>query len=246
MNSAKLLLKPPASRGLNAFQLKTLACFFMLLDHIGVLLVTEDPWYTLLRVLGRLAFPIFAYMLANGFRHTGSRSKYLLRLAVFALAVQVVYEMSLGSDMLNIFVTLSLGLLAIWGYEELTRLPVTAEAAWQKWLFRLAGCLWVLALAYLGKRLNVDYWGYGVLLIFTAHLCYDRPALLALVWLALTATVCFFTPMSDLQLWAVAAVALLACYNHRPGPRGFWPKWGFYLFYCLHLPLLYGLSLLLG
>ena len=71
--------------GLSATALKYLACLFMLIDHIGLLLF---PQIVVLRDIGRLAFPLFAFMLANGYRHTSNYWHYLLRLSLFAAGFQ--------------------------------------------------------------------------------------------------------------------------------------------------------------
>ena len=73
--------------GLTNNQLKALAMVSMLLDHVGLMLLPE---WNFLRILGRLAFPIFAYMIAEGCRHTKNRRKYLLTLLIMALGIQAV------------------------------------------------------------------------------------------------------------------------------------------------------------
>ena len=221
---------------LNAFQIKCLACLFMLIDHIGILLITPaNPAYVYFRLAGRLALPLFAYMLANGYRHTGSVGKYLLRLAVFAVIIQAVYYLALGGKDINIFATLALGLLSIIAWDKLNQ-----GRDWS-----VGGVLAVAAAAAAAQQLHMDYGVYGVLLIFSCHVLYDRLALLALVWTALALGAHQLHWVGQNQIFAACALLLIALYNDQPGPRGFWAKWGFYLFYCLHLPLLYGISLLI-
>ncbi len=205
---------------LSATRLKWLGCLFMLVDHIGLLLL---PQYRFLRVVGRLAFPIFAYMLANGYRHTRSRGKYLLRLAAFALAIQPLYSRFIGGW--NIFFTLFFGLAAIAACQWLREDPVRQRLAF----------LPPLALALLAQGMGADYGAYGVLLILCAHLFYGRFDRLTLAWAFTTmAHVLLYWPNID-QLWALLSIPLLMCYD---GERGRGWKWSFYLFYVLHLAVL--------
>ena len=74
--------------GLTGNQLKLIALITMTLDHVGMLLL---PRVRILRAIGRIAFPIFAYMIAEGCQHTRNRKKYLLSMASFATVCQVVY-----------------------------------------------------------------------------------------------------------------------------------------------------------
>ena len=102
-------------RGLNGNQLKLIAVVSMLLDHIGVVLA-DGELYDLLRILGRAAFPIYAFLLVEGFFHTGSWKKYALRLGVFAGMSECFYDLALTGHPVdwrcqNVFLTLLLGLL---------------------------------------------------------------------------------------------------------------------------------------
>lgn len=221
---------------LNAFQIKCLACLFMLIDHCGILLLTpSSPAYVYFRMAGRLALPLFAYMLATGYRHTANAGKYLLRLAIFALIIQAVYVFALDGKDINIFSTLSLGLLTIMAWDKLRR-----DRPWS-----MSGLLAAGALAAAAQLLHMDYGAYGVLLIFSCHVLYGRFSLLALVWTLLALAAYQLHWVGQNQILAVCSLLIIALYNDQPGPKGFWAKWGFYLFYCLHLPLLYALSLLI-
>ena len=220
---------------MNAFQLKCMACLFMLIDHAAVMLVNvTSPVFIYFRMAGRLAFPIFAYMIANGYRHTVDRGRYLMRLVLFALLIQIVYGLMIKNGGINIFATLSLGLLSIMGWDE-----VTGERVWSP-----LGAAVVLAAAAVAQLLGMDYGAYGVLLIFSCHLLYGRIAPLALVWTALAVGAHQLHWVGQTQLLAVCALLFIALYDESRGPGGFWAKWGFYLFYCLHLPLLYGIAVL--
>ena len=98
--------------------LRTIACIAMLIDHIGV---QYDIMF--FQIIGRIAFPIFVYLICNGLRHTANPRNYALRLAIFALLSQVPYSLFLYGEVLadtgNVFFTLLLALLSLWSADEL-------------------------------------------------------------------------------------------------------------------------------
>ena len=103
--------------GLSGFGLKIIAILAMLLDHIGASLYPSSIW---LRAVGRLAFPIFAFLICEGFIYTRSVKRYAMRLGVFAIFSEIPYNLlhsdhffDLGAQ--NIFLTLLIGLLTIFG-----------------------------------------------------------------------------------------------------------------------------------
>ena len=211
-------------KGFTANQIKLLACAFMLVDHIGYLLL---PQYLFLRIIGRLSFPLFAFMIANGYRHSANAKKYLLRLAIFALCYQPVFAYCIPGGHWNIFATLFFGLCAIVIWEETKKRRLL-------WL----GALGVGALSVGAYFLPLDYGAYGVLLIFTAHLGFANHERLCWLWLAVNfLTLLPFMGISSLQVCAVFSLVFLFLYN---GKRGKGNRWFFYLFYCLHIPALYG------
>ena len=114
--------------GLTGNQLKLLAMITMTIDHIGVILL---PQYRLLRIIGRLAMPIYAYMIAEGCHHTHDRKAYFLRLAGLALVCQLVYGMVDHSLYQCILVTfsLSVALICVIEYAQSRKTPVSVAIA---------------------------------------------------------------------------------------------------------------------
>ncbi len=217
---------------LNAFQLKLLAAALMLADHIGYLLLPE---LTMLRALGRLSFPLFAFMAANSYCHTRSVSRYLLRLALFAIFFQPIYSLCMATSRLNIFATLFLGLLAILAQDQLA-------AAIKGPIGLILGCLAVLPIALAAQILNTDYGFYGVALIVTAKMFYRQPLPLAGAWLAVNGlSFTGWAGLGPIQSLSLLSLPLIAAYNGKKGPG--W-RWFFYAFYCLHIPILYIVKLL--
>lgn len=218
-------------KGLNSNQLKLLALLTMTVDHIGVHLL---PQYAILRIIGRLAFPIYAYCIAEGCAHTKNRKKYLLQMAGMALLCQLVYFFAMGSLFQCILVTFTLSILTIYAIDSGS--PVKGA---------LAVCAVVFITVFLPRLLphtdfSVDYGLWGVLLPVTVYLAKTRQkkllcAVLSLVMLALQ--------YGGVQWYGLLALLPLALYSGTRGSPRF--KWLFYWYYPLHLVAIYAIGLLL-
>ena len=216
---------------LTSNQLKLLAMLTMTLDHIGVQMFPGALW---LRIVGRLAFPIYAYMIAEGCAHTRNRRKYLLQMAGLALLCQLVYFFAMGSLFQCILVTFTLSILLIYAYDTGSRL-LTALA-----LLGVAFVTVALPRLLPGTDFAIDYGFFGVLVPVAAYLgetrrkklLFTASALVALAW-----------SVGDIQWYSLAALLPLALYGGQRGKRRM--KWLFYLYYPLHLAAIYGISLLL-
>ena len=226
--------KKIAENGFTANQLKILAMISMTLDHIGVMLL---PRWTILRVLGRLALPIYAYMIAEGCRHTRDRKRYFLRIAGLAALCQAVYLFAMGSVYMCILVTFSLSILMICAIENFQQ---RRDRFSQVLAFlTLLGIFFVcVALPELlkGTDFDIDYGIAGVLLPVLVYFGAEKTKYLT-VGLFLLGLSC-----GGVQWFALAAVPLLGMYNGQRG-GGNLGKW-FYVYYPLHLVVLHGISML--
>ena len=225
-------------KGLSNNQLKIIALVAMTIDHVGAYLFPQIQW---LRIVGRLAFPIFAYMIAEGCHHTRSMGKYLGTMALFALVCQTVDYFATGSLYMSILVTftLSIGLIFCYKKAEKRENPL--------WVALLV--LGLVAARYICQQLpqllpdtdfGVDYGFIGVLIPWALYLVKNknfRLIMLAgcLAVLAMNST--------QIQWYALLAVALIAFYNGQRGKKNL--KWLFYIYYPLHLVAIYGVSFLL-
>ena len=111
--------------GLNANQLRFLALGFMLLDHMWGTVISGNAWMT---CVGRMAFPIFAFQISEGFLHTSNVNQYARRLLLFALVAEIPFDLMVASTWFfpfhqNVLFTLLLGLLAIWGLDRARKSP---------------------------------------------------------------------------------------------------------------------------
>lgn len=223
--------------GLSGNQLKILALIAMTCDHAGLQLL---PQFDVLRLIGRLALPIYAYMIAEGCRYTRDRRKYLGRMLALAAACQSVYFAAMGSVYQCILVTFSLSICLIFAIDRAVKSRKTASILWALVVFT-AVCWVCIELPRLLSRTDfaIDYGIWGVLLPVLVYFGRTKWAKLAL----LTAGLCLLAAeLGGLQWWSLLALPLLALYNGR---RGAW-KMGslFYVYYPVHLVVIYGLSLL--
>lgn len=218
--------------GLTNNQLKLIAMMAMLLDHIGLQLLPE-LW--LLRVVGRLAFPIFAYMIAEGCAHTGNRGRYLGQLAALAVGCQTAFFLAEGSWYLGILMTFTLSVVTIFAVDRYRTLHTAGALAAT---IGVAVTVLVLTLAapmLLGRYgFQVDYGLCGVLLpVAVYYLPEKREKLLC--------TACILALMGavygGLQWCGLLALPLLWLYNQQRG----WArlKYLFYMFYPAHLMLIW-------
>ena len=158
-------LRTPAGNTATAW-LKIIALVFMFIDHAGKMLFPGIPE---LRMIGRIAFPIYVWCMIVGFHYTRSVPKYLLRVLIVGLASQPLYNISLNHtwNQPNVFLTLFLGLCALWGIRE------------KKYLSHI----WAPAAALiLATLLNADYGWKGVLLFLLLYAVRDsRPGIAAVL-----------------------------------------------------------------
>lgn len=223
--------------GLTGNQLKILALICMTADHVGLQLLPQIPF---LRLLGRLAFPIYGWMIAEGCRYTRSRKRYFLRLAVLAGICQAAYFLAMGSLYQCVLVTFSLSLVLIWGVDRLKKAPSAANALL---LVLMLAAAWLLTVFLPGRTTTdfaLDYGFWGALLpvaVYLGRTKWEKLALFAgdLVLLALS--------YGGIQWYALLALLPMALYSGQKG-KG---RLGllFYLYYPVHLVIIYGISLLL-
>lgn len=197
----------------------------MLVDHVGAIFLPE---HIELRYIGRIAFPLFCFLLVEGFFHTRDVRKYMFRLGAFALLSEIPYDLAFRGAVLdfekqNVFFTLFIGVFLMYWLERC-----------KEWPTKIVEVL--LAMWFAGV-LCTDYSFKGILLIAIYYflrkykwLCLGMGAVWGLIW-------------GGIQRWCILATPLLAAYN---GEKGRSMKYFFYAFYPLHLLILYLVKLALG
>lgn len=307
-------------KGISGSTIKLIAVAAMLIDHIAAALLTRMlivrgimeiytssdlnrimQWLTEnaglyyatmgMRMIGRLGFPIFCFLLVEGFQKTRSVKKYALRLGLFALLSEIPFDLAVSGTVLefgyqNVYFTLTAGILAVWAVSWLSEHELPAAL---RWIFTVTGflaplgyCLLAMGVTaagliaggivlaataaalilYAKKKglsgmqkacacitaaaaamaaadfLRTDYGGMGVLTILVMYLFRSRGRVKS----ALAGCV-VLTVMSLSELAAFLTLIPVAFYN---GERGLKMKYFFYLFYPVHLLLIWLAAYLMG
>ena len=202
--------------------LKLLAILSMVIDHIGYVFF---PDIMFLRIIGRIAFPIFAYQVAKGYIHTSNKNKYITRLWIFALISQIPYTLLFDTFNLNILFTLLLSLFLI---------DRIHNKEWY-WIFPFA---FLSLLPFFAPNLpTFDYGWYGLLTPLLFYLFTQSKPKALTAQIILTLLYYWLDSAWEVQLFAIAGV-LIALYL----PTNKWKihlnKYFFYWFYPAHLAIL--------
>lgn len=240
---------------MSTFTLKLIAIISMLIDHVTAVLVPSDTWFHIIgRSIGRLAFPIFVFLIVEGFYHTSNVKKYMTRLGIFALISEIPFDLAFynelyaGADIKsdlslifkdskvyetvmerfmrnqNVFFTLFLGLVAIW-------LINTAEKKYKDNMIysNLINAAITIGFSFAAAFLKSDYGFMGILTIVAFYLFRGSKPLLILSLIILSGG-------NVIQALSVLAILPIAFYN---GKKGKSIKYFFYVFYPAHLLILY-------
>lgn len=221
-------------RFLNGFHLKLIAICTMLIDHMGYTLFPGVMW---LRCVGRVAFPIFCFLIAEGCVYTHDRKKYAARLLVFALLSEIPYNL-MNSGMIwdpydqNVLWTLLTGALVCWLIDWALKKCTPLS-------FVLTGAV-MLAAYWLLEIGNTDYGGWGMLLVAAFYGVHRAPSGAVVKMIAQAFGLAFFSlgvmgGYLSIELWSLVSLAPIWLYN---GQRGFSHKavqYGFYAFYPVHI-----------
>ncbi len=229
--------------GISADALKWIALLTMLCDHAGAVLFAQYP---VMRLIGRTAFPLFVWLLVEGFFHTSSRKKYLGRMAFFALVSELPFDLALygrpDRQGQNVFFTLSISLVMLVFLERAMDACQRKRQAGEKAFLQTLAAVGTVAAAMAAAELFcVDYGGSGPLLAALFY-CYKRKGSpgLAVSFLIFCLSMGLLTAM--VEIFGIVSVPLIARYNGKRTGRGRGRL--FYLFYPLHLLILYGISML--
>ena len=210
--------------------LKIIAIVSMVIDHCAYFLMDNNSTlYEAMRCVGRIAFPVFAFLIAEGFAYTHNRKRYFTRLLVFAVISEVSWYLLNGADGThNVMFTLALGVVALAVLEKLKENSVLCGIA-------------ILSIAYLATWSGVDYEWRGILMILVLNLLRNQNDNLPFPYGRMMQLLCAF----PLMMHYGSICALLACMTIflYDGARGFIKgnvaKYGFYAFYPVHLLLIW-------
>lgn len=236
--------------GLSGSTLKFIAMITMLIDHIGAVVLLRYildmqghissveqynsmvTLYRVMRGIGRIAFPIYCFLLVEGFQKTRNLKKYILRLGVFALIAEVPFDLAFTARVFSlsyqsVMLTLLVGVLTMWGVSLLER------HVKNKILLVLGSALVIALGAGAAELMKTDYGYLGILCIMVLY------ALRRVKWMQILGGCLVFS----WEVWAPVAFLPIAFYDGRRGLR---LKYVFYLFYPLHLLILYLICVYMG
>jgi len=220
---------------LSGNQLKLLALITMTLDHVGLQIL---PQYPILRILGRLAFPIFAYMIAEGAKYTKNRLKYFLQMFGLGLLCQLVYFFAMDSLYQCILITFSLSVVLIYAWDHAVK-----RRRLDAWLLFALAFLAVFFLVEVLPLLTdtdfcVDYGIWGVLM---PVLVFAAPGKLTKLLVSAIPLAGLGFVYGGYQWVALLALLPLALYSGKRGRLKM--KNLFYVYYPAHLVVIYAISL---
>lgn len=210
--------------------LKYIAIITMFIDHIGFGILLNlyggDSFiYNLSRSIGRIAFPIFTFLLVEGFYHTKNFKKYVLNMFIFALVSEIPFNLLntneiFSFDYQSVMFTMTLGLIML---KTISSVKIN-----NKYLSLLIELIIVVIFSYISYYLNFDYRHHGPIIIYLYYKLRDRK-----INRFIAGEIGFLFELDSL---VHIGLILIVFYN---GKRGRQNKYLFYVFYPLHLILIY-------
>ncbi len=224
---------------MSAFVLKIIAVITMFIDHIGYVVYNGNTSY--FNYIGRIAFPIFAFQISEGYMHTKNLKKYFLKLFLFALISQIpfmLFQFMISVDFgLNVLFTLLLGLLAIFIYD--------------KSKYKSLGILAAIGIGLVSQFSHCDYGFYGVAVIFIFYVFKNNFINASIFFTLATAIkytyymIKFNAFMHPKLIYAFLCTCIplffIAAYNGKKGKN---TKYLLYIFYPIHLLIIYEINLI--
>ena len=245
---------------IDRFWLKIIAVTTMFIDHIAAIIGLDyfstlqlDWLYIVMRSIGRISFPIFAFFVAEGWQHTKNKTKYFLYILIFAIISQPIYYFALNEQLfeLNILFTFCISILLfvivdnIKQYKSLTFIYICSIFAILMVVFMLDA-----------MGITISYGVYGVLLplifyiLYNSNVPYHKLILWIIVAIAMILHWLIFylvNPTCDIlsfyTLFALLSIPVLLLYNRQKGKYSL--KWFFYIFYPTHLLIIWLFSLII-
>ena len=226
--------------------LKIIACITMLIDHMGVLLF---PKITILRIIGRIAFPIFAFLLAEGCYYTRNKIRHLLVISGFAAVMQVVLFLATRMNDFSIFIHFSIAVLLCLVIDLIEKFIKERKVIVSIALI-LSFLISVIMLILIDKNTTYFFSNYGLYGIFVPVVLYiirkyikHVHLLVSIIVICLSMVLMHFFTVWMYQLYGMIACVFILLYNGKKGKYNL--KYLFYIFYPLHLVILYAIALIL-
>lgn len=228
---------------MNRNVLKIIALVSMIVDHIGCYLLDNNIVF---RVIGRIAFPIFAFFIAEGMKYTKNRKRYILLLLIFACVSQVPYLLLHESFKFNILFTFLISIILIMLFEKLLNKnnnenPIKSILLILLIAFILVACM-ICDLFYL-----IDYSTFGVLMVvcfyfFKAPIKYICAFILTGLMVVKNVIISGISFISVYQMISMVSIIFLLLYNNKKGKLNL--KYLFYISYPVHLFIIWCIKIM--
>lgn len=223
---------------MSVFALKILAILAMSLDHIAAVFLSPiNMPYLLMRGFGRIAFPIFCFLIVEGYYHTRDVKKYMIRLAGFALVSEIPFDLCFYQRPFywqhqNVFFTLALGLITIYAIDEIKKRFSTSYI--KALVLQFAVIILAMTTAWF---LSTDYSMLGILIIIAFYVGRGN-----IIQIAISICIVTLYLGNTFQLYSLLALIPIYLYNGKKGPS---MRYVFYVFYPAHMLILYVMSSLI-
>ena len=233
---------------LNANVLKIIALVAMTIDHIGLIFFPDQIVW---RIIGRLAFPLFAFFIAEGTRHTRNKLRYFLVIFCLGVVCEIFARIFAHTTECNILLTFSISILIIYAVQWFKKSISARSANHAVW----AGVVVLLSVGatfvashvlpqYISWFCGFDYGFFGIMLAVLVSLFDNRWLKLLCFAAGLVLLAALRTPYWAVQWCCLVAVVLVLFYNGKRGKYNI--KYLFYAYYPLHLAILYGIAWLIA
>ncbi len=226
--------------GLSGNALKLLAAFLMVTDHVGMLLLPQYAW---LRYFGRIAYPIFAFFIAEGCYYTKNKTKYLAQMLALGLIFHAVYSIATEDFYsVNVLVSFALATCFIYLFQWMSDAFADNRTDLAFGYLAFFVCLAVLCF-FLCKTVHIEYRFFGLFLPLFCYFSRKKSVRLLFFFFGILLVALGMGTDGIRELFALLAVPLIALYNGERGTLKM--KYFFYIFYPLHIVVLYGISILI-
>ena len=241
---------------LNGNTLKIIAAITMLIDHMGLFLFDD---LLIMRIIGRITFPIFAYFIAEGCKYTRNRLRYIFMVGGLAFICQLVYAIFSGDYNMCILVTFFLAILTVYALDNFKVAIFSKSSALEKLVSGVIFILCVATVYLLNELLVIEYGFFGCMLPVFVSICHtprvEAPptafryldtvpvqilmVIIGLVFVTITGRLGW-----EIQIYCFLSIPLLLLYSGKRGKLKM--KYFFYIFYPLHLVVLEGIAMLIA
>lgn len=219
--------------------LKIIALMAMTIDHVGLMLLPDYEW---MRIVGRIAFPIFAFMIAEGCRYTRSRLRYLLQIALMGISMQIVFFVATRSLYQSVFISFTLAIILIYVIDKAKK-----EQQIKYWIY-VGLSVFTITFLCLGlpnvlykTDYDIDYNIVGVLIPVTCYFAKSKKFRMLVFALDLIALSVFY---GGVQWFCLLAIPLIGMYNYQKGR--FELKNFFYFYYPTHLSVIFAIEIIVN